>query len=203
MGNDVETAKTRSFIDFIHPGDRAGVIQNHLRSLRGEVVDDRYQFRVLHKNGTVRWVEVTGVPFEWQKEPATLNFLTDVTERREAEQEMRLALRRERELSELKSRFVAVASHEFRTPLAAILSSVELLDSYGDRLPADERQEMLTQIKTGVARMNDMVDQVLLTSKIESGRFEFMPATPLHPRPAGANHRRDGQGTPAGHAHRN
>ena len=180
-GNDFETAKTRSFVDFIHPGDRASVLQNHMRRLRGESADDRYQFRVLHKNGTVRWVEVTGVPFEWEKEPATLNFLTDVTERREAEQEMRLALTRERELSELKSRFVAVASHEFRTPLAGILSSVELLDSYGDRLPADERQEMLTQIKVGVARMNDMVDQVLLTSKIESGRFEFMPEPHLIP----------------------
>lgn len=180
-GNDEQTALSRSFVEFIHPDDRPMVLQNHLRRMRGEVVNTRYQFRVLHRDGSVRWVEISGVPFEWQNEPATLNFLTDVTERRQVEQEMRNALARERELSELKSRFVAVASHEFRTPLAAILSSVELLDNYGDRLPADERQEMLTQIKIGVARMNDMVDQVLLTSKIESGKFEFAPAPHLLP----------------------
>lgn len=178
-GNDEDTALTRSFVEFIHPDDRAQVLENHTRRARGELVNARYQFRVLHKDGSVRWVEISGVPFEWENEPATLNFLTDVTERRQVELEMRNALARERELSELKSRFVAVASHEFRTPLAGILSSVELLDSYGDRLPADERQEMLTQIKLGVARMNDMVDQVLVTSRIESGKFELTPV-PQH-----------------------
>jgi hypothetical protein len=121
------------------------------------------------------WLEISAVVFEWLGAPATLNFLTDVTLRRQVEQDIRSALARERELSELKSRFVAVASHEFRTPLAAILSSVELLDDYGDRLPPDERKEMLTLIKTAVSRMNDMVDQVLLTSKLESGKFVFSP----------------------------
>src|SRR5204863_452028 len=107
--------------------------------------------------------------------PATLNFLTDVTERRQIEQDMRAALARERELSELKSRFVAVASHEFRTPLAAILSSIELLDDYGPRLPEDERKEIVGLIKNAVTRMNKMVEQVLITSRLEAGRFVFEP----------------------------
>lgn len=174
-GMTEEAALTQPFIDFIHPDDRERVLSNHMRRLRGEAVENNYQFRVLHVSGDVRWLEISGVVFEWQGAPATLNFLTDVTLRRQVEQEVRSALARERELSELKSRFVAVASHEFRTPLAAILSSVELLDDYGERLPADERKEMLTQIKTAVARMNDMVDQVLLTSKLESGKFTFSP----------------------------
>ncbi|MCW5651230.1 MAG: PAS domain S-box protein [Ramlibacter sp.] len=174
-GLDEDTAKSRPFIEFIHADDRDLVLNNHLRRLRGEQVENHYQFRVLHTDGDTRWLEISAVVFEWQGTPATLNFLTDVTQRRQTEQDMRSALERERELSELKSRFVAVASHEFRTPLAAILSSVELLDDYGDRLPAEERKEMLSMIKTGVARMNDMVDQVLLTSRLESGRFSFSP----------------------------
>jgi len=174
-GLDDETAKSRPFIDFIHADDRARVLENHMRRLKGEAVENHYQFRVLHRNGEARWLEISAVVFEWQNEPATLNFLTDVTERRQIEQDMRNALARERELSELKSRFVAVASHEFRTPLAAILSSIELLDDYGPRLPEDERKEIVGLIKNAVARMNRMVEQVLLTSRLESGKFAFDP----------------------------
>ncbi|MES3001629.1 MAG: PAS domain S-box protein [Pseudomonadota bacterium] len=174
-GMDDETAKSKPFIDFIHPDDRERVLGNHMRRLRGEPVENHYQFRVIHASGDVRWLEISAVVFEWQQTPATLNFLTDVTERRQVELDMRTALARERELSELKSRFVAVASHEFRTPLAAILSSIELLDDYGARLPDDERKEIVGLIKNAVSRMNKMVEQVLLTSRLESGKFSFEP----------------------------
>jgi PAS domain S-box-containing protein len=174
-GLDDETAKSKPFIEFIHADDRERVLGNHLRRLKGEPVENHYQFRVIHKNGDVRWLEISAVVFEWQGAPATLNFLTDVTERRKIEQDMLSALARERELSELKSRFVAVASHEFRTPLAAILSSIELLDDYGPRLPDDERKEIVGLIKNAVARMNKMVEQVLVTSRLEAGSFAFEP----------------------------
>ena len=174
-GLDEETAKSKPFVEFIHPDDRERVLGNHLRRLKGETVENHYQFRVVHGSGDVRWLEISAVLFDWQNTPATLNFLTDVTERRQVEQEIRTALARERELSELKSRFVAVASHEFRTPLAAILSSIELLDDYGARLPDDERKEIVGLIKNAVSRMNKMVDQVLLTSRLESGKFTFEP----------------------------
>jgi len=174
-GLDEKTALSRPFIEFIHPDDREIVLANHMKRLRGEPVASRYEFRVLHRSGETRWLEVSAVLIDWQNAPATLNFLIDVTERRQIEQDMRAALERERELSELKSRFVAVTSHEFRTPLAAILSSIELLDDYGARLPDEERREIVGLIKNGVTRMNKMVDQVLLTSRIESGKFEFEP----------------------------
>ncbi len=175
---DEETARSRPFIEFIYPDDRAMVLDRHMRRSRGEVVDNHYQFRVQHADSPLRWLEISAVAFEWEGQPATLNFLTDVTAKRQTDQDMRKALAHERELSELKSRFVAVASHEFRTPLAAILSSVELLDAYGASFPAEERRELLGQIKTAVARMTGMVEQVLLTSRLELGTFKF-EAKPL------------------------
>lgn len=174
-GLDDEIARSRPFIEFIHPDDRERVMGNHMRRLKGEPVENHYQFRVIHRNGDVRWLEISAVVFDWQGAPATLNFLVDVTQRRQIEQDMHAALARERELSELKSRFVAVASHEFRTPLAAILSSIELLDDYGPRLPQGERKEIVGLIKDAVSRMNKMVEQVLLTSKLEAGKFAFEP----------------------------
>jgi PAS domain S-box-containing protein len=174
-GLDDETARSRPFIEFIHADDRERVLGNHMRRIRGEAVENHYQFRVIHRSGDVRWLEISAVVFDWQNQPATLNFLTDVTERRQIEQDMQAALARERELSELKSRFVAVASHEFRTPLAAILSSIELLDDYGARLPDGERKEIVGLVKNAVSRMNKMVEQVLITSRLESGKFVFEP----------------------------
>ncbi|MBI5278843.1 MAG: PAS domain S-box protein [Burkholderiales bacterium] len=174
-GIDEQAALSKPFIEFIHPDDRERVLANHMRRLKGEPVENYYHFRVVHGGGAVRWLEISAVVFEWQGAPATLNFLTDVTDRLQAEDEMRKALARERELSELKSRFVAVASHELRTPLAGILSSVELLDTYGNRLPDEERHELLAQVRAAVARMDAMVDQVLLASKLESGQFAFDP----------------------------
>jgi PAS domain S-box-containing protein len=174
-GLDEQTAMSRPFIEFIHPDDRGRVLDNHMRRLKGEPVENYYQFRVIHRDGSERWLEISAVVFEWQGAPATLNFLTDVTQRRQAEDELRRALARERELSELKSRFVAMASHEFRTPLAAILSSIELLDDYGPRLPDEERREIVGLVKTAVTRMTGMIEQVLLTSKLESGGFGFEP----------------------------
>ena len=61
----------------------------------------------------------------------------------------------------MKSRFISVASHEFRTPLAFILSSAELLKHYGDRLPEPEKAEVIATIETGVQRMTQMLDRVL------------------------------------------
>jgi PAS domain S-box-containing protein len=174
-GLDEATAMSTPFIEFIHQEDRERVISNHLKRLRGEEVENYYQFRVLHRNGQTRWLEISAVVIDWKNEPATLNFLTDVTQRRQVEEDMRTALARERELSELKSRFVAVTSHEFRTPLAAILSSIELLDDYGTRLPEEERREIVGLIKSAVVRMNKMIEQSLLTSRIESGKFVFEP----------------------------
>jgi PAS domain S-box-containing protein len=175
IDQDLAAATSKPFSEFIHPDDRELVVGNHMRRLKGEPVENYYQFRVLLKNGGARWLEISAVVFEWQNTPATLNFLTDATQRRQVEHEIRAALARERELSELKSRFVTVASHELRTPLAAILSSVELLDNYGGRLPEADRKEVIGLIKSAAARMNGMVEQVLLTSRLESGKFAFEP----------------------------
>jgi signal transduction histidine kinase len=103
--------------------------------------------------------------------------MTDVSRRRQAEEDLRRALAQERELSELKSRFVSMTSHEFRTPLATILSATELIEKYGERLPAEEKDEMLGLIKTAVGRMTGMLEDVLLIGKADAGRVEF------HPRP--------------------
>lgn len=84
-------------------------------------------------------------------------------------------LRSALEAEQLKNQFVSTVSHEFRTPLSVILSGAELLEAHAASLSETRRLELLTQIKTSTTRMNDMVEQVLLLGRIESGTVTANP----------------------------
>ncbi len=101
--------------------------------------------------------------------------IRDITERKRAEQDIRNALKKEKELNELKSRFVAMTSHEFRTPLATILSSAELLEHYSHKWSEEKKITHLQRIQTAVKHMTGLLNDVLLLGKAEAGKLEFKP----------------------------
>ncbi|MDZ4701498.1 MAG: HAMP domain-containing sensor histidine kinase [Rhodothermales bacterium] len=90
----------------------------------------------------------------------------------QASEEMRKALEQEKELSELKTRFIAMASHEFRTPLTTIHSSAELLNRFYTLWPADKIQKHLDRIESNVAHMTGLLEDVLILGRIDSGHME-------------------------------
>ena len=102
-------------------------------------------------------------------------FIRDISERRKAEDDIRTALARKEELFELRSRFISMASHEFRTPLTSILSSVELLQFYRSRLEPSEEAQLFGSIETGVQRMTRMLDRVLVIGRADATQLEFTP----------------------------
>jgi signal transduction histidine kinase len=69
----------------------------------------------------------------------------------------------------MKSKFVSTASHEFRTPLATMLSSAELLEHYSDNLDPAEKRNLLQTIQSSAKRMSEMIDGVLSLGRVESG----------------------------------
>ncbi|QJE98807.1 PAS domain S-box protein [Luteolibacter luteus] len=101
--------------------------------------------------------------------------VTDISERKRAELEMKRALERERELNQLKNNFVSMVSHEFRTPLGIIQSSAEILADYLDRLDAEERHEQLQSIIKNSRRMAGLMEDVLLLGRLDAGRMKFVP----------------------------
>jgi signal transduction histidine kinase len=100
----------------------------------------------------------------------------NVTECQRVEAEIRSALVKEQELSLLKSRFVTMTSHEFRTPLTTILSSAELLQDYGSKWTEEKKLQHFQRIQTAVKHMTGMLDDVLLIGKTEAGKLEYQPA---------------------------
>ncbi len=103
----------------------------------------------------------------------------DITERKRGEAEIRTALERERELNEMKTRFVSMTSHEFRTPLTTIMSSAELLEHYRERWDAPKQVQYLHKIQTAARHMTDLLNDVLLINKAEAGKVEFKPQDTL------------------------
>ena len=94
---------------------------------------------------------------------------------RHLEAELRLALEKEKELSQLRSEFMSLISHEFRTPLTTILSSDQLLQRYGKRLSDEKQQNHHERIQNAVGYMTQLLDDVLLIGTAEAGKLKFEP----------------------------
>ncbi|WP_158618312.1 sensor histidine kinase [Chitinophaga lutea] len=101
-----------------------------------------------------------------------LGIAIDISERKQAENELRLALEKERELNELKSRFVSLASHEFRTPLSTILSSTFLVSRYKRAEEQEQREKHTQRIVSSVNMLTDILNDFLSVGKIEEGKIQ-------------------------------
>ena len=86
IGFSKDELTSKPFIDFIHPEDRSLVLNRHMKRLQGEIDEpSKYSFRIVHRSGKTLWVELKVVLIEWFGERATLNFLSDITDRKRAE----------------------------------------------------------------------------------------------------------------------
>ncbi|MGF1459919.1 MAG: PAS domain S-box protein [Leptolyngbyaceae cyanobacterium] len=97
----------------------------------------------------------------------------DISDRKAAEVEIRRALAAERELNELKSRFVSTTSHEFRTPLGVIASSAGILQDYGDRIGSAKQQKHFMRIQDSVNHMTQLLEDMLILSRAEAGKMQL------------------------------
>ena len=134
------------------------------------------EIELVRKNGQAFWGSIEARALE-PSDPNTgvILALHDTTPRKRAEQELLASLQREKELNEMKTRFVSTVSHEFRTPLSTILSSAELLRLYPDKLDDNEKLNLLTGIEDGTKRMRRLLDEVLTLGRAESGVLQLRP----------------------------
>ncbi|MBN3893098.1 MAG: PAS domain S-box protein [Nostoc sp. JL31] len=162
----------------------------HLRD-RAQFPDWKMQewevnLRPRDKTSTMAAVKVVAIRNQYSELVGLRWLLRDISESKRtqaklqwAEEAMRQALAKEREFSELKSRLLTITSHEFRTPLATIHSSAELLEHYR-HLWSQERQEThLRRIQTSVMHITQLLNDVLVVSQDETGKLEFNP-TPIN-----------------------
>ncbi len=172
-------------IHLIHPDDREAVLQRRNQLLLGNAIDS-FEARAIsppslriEANTQVSWCKVFGTMIDLTQTPALLLFISDMTAQRNSEEKMRQALAQEKELGDLKTRFVSMASHEFRTPLATIQTSSELLDHYHERLSPEQRREAVHDIQQSVQRIRAMIDNFMSFGRMAAGtmhaRLEAVP----------------------------
>ncbi|RMG69706.1 MAG: response regulator [Bacteroidetes bacterium] len=99
----------------------------------------------------------------------------NITRQKEVDAEMRNALKKEKELNELKSRFISMASHEFRTPLSTVLSSVSLISRYPREEDQPKRERHIERIKSAVRNLTAILEDFLSLSKLEEGKINIKP----------------------------
>ncbi len=103
-----------------------------------------------------------------------LNFQKEIKRRLEAENKIKVALKKEKELNELKTKFLSMVSHEFKTPLSGILTSAILLEKYKLSNQQDKRDKHLKTITNKVHYLNNILNDFLSIERLESGKVNYL-----------------------------
>lgn len=182
-----------SFLEPVHPEDVPTLLDRHTRRLLGEDVEQYYQVRLKNKlTHHLVWVEVSSVVIEWEGGPATLSFISDLTQRKHLESRLKesmdeqirlqklqmqneirvaeIARQHAEETTKAKSMFLANMSHEIRTPMNAIIGMAHL--ALKTELNTKQRDYIDKIHRAGVSLMG-IINDILDFSKIEAGKLDI------------------------------
>ncbi|MFP4324312.1 MAG: ATP-binding protein, partial [Anaerolineales bacterium] len=168
---------------FLHPDDDAHMRAMWLRLDRGEIADFDEEYRIIRVDGQILWIRDRNYPIydDHGQLYRRVSIVEDITERKAAiaarreTEALQQALQREKELRQMKSRFFSMVTHDFRNPLSAIQMSVEMLRDYADRLSPERRQQKLDNISLYIRRLDDLLEDVLMLSRVEAISEDYQP----------------------------
>ena len=165
----------KNSFDYYHPDDIERITEYRNANIRGEIKDDdTLELRYRKKDGSYTWIELSA---RWFRDPyedamRTVISAQPLNKKKQEEEKLLAVLAQEKKLNKLKSTFVSIISHEFRTPLAIIKAVCELLKMQIEaKTPGLEEQlaEDLVAIETEINGLTSLIDDVLILEKIETG----------------------------------
>ncbi len=159
-------------LSLVKDEDRETVREKTAMMLKGKR-SSPYEFRVVDKDGSVRWILETVAPIKYGGRPATVANCIDITERKDMEKKMV----EYEELDRLKGSILSTVSHELRTPLSIIKGYSTLLIDYSQRLNPDEKRDYLRSIDMATDRLTELVDHILDMSRLEAGLLRLEKKT--------------------------
>lgn len=153
-------------VDYIHPEDRDMIIERHRKRLKGLKLPHAYSFRLIGKDGRTMWVEINTVKVNWKGEPATLNFLRDITLQRKLEQQLQWSQK-----MEAVGTLAGGIAHDFNNLLMGIQGRTSLMLMETERL--HPFYEHLKETENYVMRAAELTKQLLGFAR--GGKYEVKP----------------------------
>lgn len=168
----------KSPYEFFHPDDIEYINQDHQEIVNQNKSGNYLTFRFKKKCGDYVWLESNTKAFYdvFNMENRLITSSREIQERKLAEQGLMKALHRERELNELKSRFVSMTTHELKTPLSIISSSAEIIEVYTQQIDNSRTvhiTKQLDNIQSEIVRISKLINDTLLLGKIETDSREI------------------------------
>jgi PAS domain S-box-containing protein len=158
----------RELLSLVFPAD-SDTVRSETITTEQERNSHPSEYRLIDRNGQVKWIMQTISPIHYKGKNAVLGNLTDITERINLEKKVV----EYEELSKMKSDLLATVSHELRTPLATIKGYSTLILDYYTRLDAEETKDYLRSIDMSTDRLTKLVENLLDTSRMDSGLLKL------------------------------
>ena len=152
-GHTVDELTSRPFVDFIHTDDREMVMGHHLSRLKGEEAPETYIFRVINRDGGIKWIEIRSISINWEDRPATLSFLRDITERKRIEEALENHLHEQTVLNSLARQ---------------VSSSLSM-----DQVVKSALNGIVSIVKSDLALLYLKVGERLILSDLRSDKIDF------------------------------
>ena len=206
-GYNYEELLDMNFFEFIYQEDRDLILANHNKTITGENVEQRYQFRMVKKDGSICWVEMGSVKFTWKGEAATLNFINDITEQKRAELELiklneelktsrdlieenlnqkNLLLEKLTETKEKlermnseKDKFFYIIAHDLRSPFQGFIGLTEIMVEEINVLSKSELSEISGELNKSANSLFKLLQNLLEWSQMQKGTISFAPQESL------------------------
>ena len=157
-GYTFEEITSQPFTNMIHAEDRQYVIETHLNRIAGKPVPPKSRFRVVTKTGDTRWMEISGVIIDWENQTAALNFMSDISEQMQAQEQ---ALAQERIDAAIQT--AGAACHELNQPLQNVLMQAELT-----MMSLDEEHPLFQRLDRIMKAANEMTAVTQRLNRITS-----------------------------------
>ncbi|MEM6525724.1 MAG: PAS domain-containing sensor histidine kinase [Bacteroidota bacterium] len=153
-------------------------MQHYLSTGEGPVLNKRIEITAVRKSGEEFPIELTIFPLKFGEKHFFTAFVRDITEIKESRENMEKALNRQKELNELKSKFISMISHELRTPLTTIRSNTEIANYLLEQEHTPDKDKLarnISRIENNVERLNQLISNILMIGKLDAGKVPFNP----------------------------
>ena len=160
--------------EFIHPDDRQMIVERIQARMAGREPLSHYEFRLVRHDGTIVWTDTQAALVNWDGQPASLSWLTDITDRKRTEEELVKSKEAAEFANRAKTEFLANMSHELRTPLNAILGFSEVIETemFGP-VGSSRYVDYAHDIHESGEHLLDLINDVLDLSKLEAGKLDL------------------------------